>query len=157
MFDELNKYLMSVKEAGAWNTEEVVQTTRAILDFHMGAVPTEVIVDGKKMTPIQYWKEHLKMDMSKYVNFMSLKEAPYWQKAEYDVPDNWWNSVDYYNVPLDDFMDGLKESLKNGYSISLGGDVSESGYLADKDAAIVPTYDIPSEYIGTMAASLSAR
>ena len=29
----------------------------------------------------------------------------------------------------------------------LGGDVSEPGYLSRSDVAIVPTFDIPSEYI----------
>ena len=41
----------------------------------------------------------------------------------------------------------IKSGLKSGYSFSIGGDVSESGYSPFHDAAMVPTYDIPSEYI----------
>ena len=78
---------------------------------------------------------------------MSLMEKPYWQQVEYKVPDNWWRSDEYYNVPLNDFMSSIKNAISNGYSISIGGDVSESGYSATNDVAMIPSYDIPSEYI----------
>ncbi|NNC85106.1 MAG: hypothetical protein HKN75_03430 [Bacteroidia bacterium] len=102
---------------------------------------------GKQITPQKYLSDVCKISPDEYVDFMSLMEVPYWSQAEYDVPDNWWNSDDYYNVPLDVFMTALKESLKEGYSISLGGDVSESGSSQKLGVAVVPSYDIPSEYI----------
>jgi bleomycin hydrolase len=92
-------------------------------------------------------KNVAKLNPSDYVDFMSLMQKPYWTQAEYKVPDNWWRSDVYHNVPLDAFMSGIKGAISNGYSISIGGDVSESGYNPFKDVAVVPSYDIPSEYI----------
>ena len=44
-------------------------------------------------------------------------------------------------------MSIIKSSIKNGYSMSIGGDVSESGYSSKYDIAMVPSFDIPSQYI----------
>ena len=35
--------------------------------------------------------------------------------------------------------------------MSIGGDVSESGYSSTNDVAMIPSYDIPSEYINENA------
>ena len=147
MFEEMKSYLNSIKSRNAWNEEIALSTIKSILNHYIGVPPTEVSYKGKKMTPQKFLSDVCKINPDDYVDFMSLMEEPYWTQAEYDVPDNWWNSEDYYNVPLDVFMDALKESLKNGYSISLGGDVSESGISQKLGVAVVPTYDIPSEYI----------
>lgn len=154
MFAELDHYLKSVKAAGAWNEEEVISTFHAILDHHMGKAPDHVMVNGKKLTPKEYMSQVLKLNPDDYVDFMSLKQSKYYTVAEYDVPDNWWNSADYHNVPLDDFMSVIKSALKKGFSIAIGGDVSESGILGSKGIAVVPTYDVPSAYIDENARQL---
>ena len=56
--------------------------------------------------------------------------------AEYKVGDNWWHSKDYYNIPLDDFMSVLKNAIRNGYSIGIGGDVSEAGLSRETQCAL---------------------
>ncbi len=147
MFDELNAYLESVKEQNAWNEEEVMATTKAILGFHMGTPPTEFTVDGKKMTPLQYKNDFLKLNTNEYVNLMSLMNTPYYEHTEYKVPDNWWHSTEYKNVNLDDFMTGVEGALKDGYTISIGGDVSEAGFVSSSQVAMVPSFDIPSANI----------
>lgn len=151
MYKELNDYLKGVKSRNAWNEEEVVATTRSIMEHHMGPIPTEVKVGGKSMTPKEYLDKELKLEPDAYVDFMSLMEHPYWERAEYDVPDNWWNSEAYVNLPLDDFMTGMKSALDQGYSFAIGGDVSEAGLVSSKGVAIVPSFDIPSEYIDESA------
>ncbi len=147
MFDEIEAYLASVKERNAWNEDEVVSTVKSILDFHMGAPPKTIKVDGKSMTPKQYLTDYLQLKPTDYVNMMSLMEKPYWTKTEYDVPDNWWNSEDYMNVPLDNYMKAIKNAIKNGYGISIGGDVSEAGFESEAQIAVIPSFDIPSENI----------
>ena len=151
MYDELNAYLKGLKERNAWNEEEAVATTKAILDFHLGTPPTEVMVDGKKMTPKQYLNDHLKMKMGEYVNLMSLMKHDYYKTSEYTVPDNWWKSSDYKNLPLDDFMDAIKNAIRDGYTISIGGDVSEAGFISESNVALVPSFDIPSANIDEAA------
>lgn len=147
MFKELDAYLESVKQRNAWNAEEVVETTRAILDYYIGTPPTEVTAEGKTYTPQEYLKDYLKLDMGEFVNLMSLKNSDYYGTAEYKVPDNWWHSDDYINVPLDDYLGAVKSAIKDGYTISIGGDVSEAGFVYSKQVAMVPSFDIPSEYI----------
>lgn len=147
MFAEMRNYLNSLKTSNAWNEEAGLETIKSILNHYMGKPPETVEVDGKKLTPKEYLRDVVRLNLDDYVEFMSLKEKPYYQMAEYDVPDNWWHSEDYYNVPLDDFMAVVKRAVRNGYTICLGGDVSESGYIAQNDVGIVPTFDIPSEYI----------
>jgi bleomycin hydrolase len=64
-----------------------------------------------------------------------------------DVPDNWRRKTDYLNLPLTDFYRVVREAIPAGYSVSLGGDVSEPGLDGHADAAIIPAWDIPTEFI----------
>lgn len=151
MIGEMRNYLQGVKERNAWNTEEVVATIKDIMEHYVGAPPKSVEVNGKTLTPKEYLKQVTGIVPDDYVTFMSLKSEPYWSNAEYKVGDNWWHSKDYYNVPLNDFIGLVKSSLKKGYSISIGGDVSESGIDSKKGIMMVPSYDIPSSYINENA------
>lgn len=151
MVEEMKNYLLSVKANNAWNENEVLGTIKSILNHYLGEPPTAVTVAGKKMTPQEYLKNVTKLNPDDYVDFMSLMEKPYWTQAEYTVPDNWWRSKEYYNVPLNDFMNIVKNSIKNGYSMSIGGDVSESGINSELGVAMVPSYDVPSAYIDEYA------
>lgn len=147
MFGEIEAYLKNVKATNAWHQKEVVKTVRDILDHYMGAVPDKITVDKKEMTPVEYMNNVLKLKPDDYVDFMSLITAPYWEKAEYKVPDNWDKDKNFINVPLDDFMGAIKSAIKAGYGISIGGDVSEAGFHSWAQVAMIPTFDIPSEYI----------
>lgn len=147
MFQEIEHYLESVKKSGAWNEDEVVSTVKSILNYHVGEAPKTVSVNGKSISPIEYMQNELKINPDDYVDFMSLMDNPYYKKTEYKVPDNWWHSSNYNNVPLDDFMSVLSNSIDNGYTISIGGDVSEPGFDKIAQVGIIPSFDIPSEYI----------
>ncbi len=147
MVAEMTTFLNSLKTSNAWNEEYVLETIKSIMKHYIGVPPTEFVVDGKTYTPKTYLKDYLKIVPGDYVEILSYKQEPYWQKVEYKVPDNWWHSKDYYNIPLDEFMDAVKKAIKNGYSLSIGGDVSESGFSRETNCAMVPDYDIPSAYI----------
>jgi len=144
---EMTGYLESVKASNAWNTDEVLATIRSILNHYIGEPPATVTVKGKQLTPKEYLKQIAEINPDDYVDFMSLMEVPYWTRAEYAVPDNWWHAADYYNVPLDVFAGAVKAAIAKGYSLSIGGDVSESGIDSESGVMMVPTYDIPSDYI----------
>ena len=144
---EVQSYLDHLRAANAWNEDEALATVRAILNHHLGVPPARFTVEGKEYTPQSYLKDYLKINPDDYVDVLSYMQQPFGQQVEYEVPDNWWHSKDYYNVPLDTFMKILKSALKRGYSASLGGDVSEPGKNAEKKVFMVPTFDIPSEYI----------
>jgi len=147
MFGEMSAYLTKVKENNAWNQEEVIATIKSIMNHYMGIPPTSFKVEGKTYTPQTYMKDYCGLNPDDYIEITSVKSEPYWNKVEYKVPDNWWHSKEYYNVPLDVFMSILKESIHNGYTLSIGGDVSEAGFLRSTNVALVPSFDIPSAYI----------
>ena len=147
MVEEMKAYLASVKSMNAWNETEVISTIKSIMNHYMGVPPSTVKVEGKDYTPPQYLKDYMKLNMNDYFDVTSLMGKPYWEQVEYEVPDNWWHSKDFYNVPLDEFMKLIKASVRKGYTMMIGGDVSEAGFDAWNQIAIVPTFDIPSEYI----------
>ncbi len=147
MFKEIKSYLKHVKENYLWDEEVVLSNIKAILNNHIGEPPTEITVNGKTMTPVQYFKKVIKINFDDYVDVLSLLEKPYGEYVVYPVPDNWWKSKHYYNVPLDKFMAVLKNAVRNDLTVSIGGDVSEAGLFSYKEVAMVPTFDIPSEYI----------
>ncbi|MCF8243456.1 MAG: C1 family peptidase [Melioribacteraceae bacterium] len=147
MFNEMRSYLQSVKAANAWNEEIVISTIKSILNKYLGTPPAKITVDGKDYSPREYLTKYLKLNLDDYIDILSYMQQPYYQQVEYEVPDNWWHNKDYYNVPLDEFMSTLKSAVKNGYTVSIGGDVSEAGKDSWEEVAIVPTFDIPSEYI----------
>jgi bleomycin hydrolase len=147
MFKEMNSYLKHIKSINAWNEGDAVNTIKAIMGHYMGTPPTEVIIDGKTYSPKEYLKSYLNLELDDYVDILSIKQQPYWKQVVYEVPDNWWFGDSYYNVPLEAYMNIIKSAIKDGYTMSIGGDVSEAGYDSWAKCAIVPTFDIPSEYI----------
>lgn len=147
MFDEMNNYLQTIKKNNSWNEEEAVSTIKDIMNHYMGVPPSKVNYDGNEYTPKEFFENVMKLKLDDFVDIVSYTQEPFNQKVEYTVPDNWWHSKDYYNVPLETYMKIIKYAIRNGYTIAIGGDVSEPGYDSHSKCAIIPTFDIPSEYI----------
>jgi bleomycin hydrolase len=147
MITEMKNYLESLKANSAWDEETAIATIKSIMNHYMGEPPSEIMVDGKKMKPLEYLRDVLRINPDDYVDILSYEQEPFYQHVEYKVPDNWWHSADYCNVPLGIFMETLKKVVRNGYTVSIGGDVSEPGFDRKTQCAIVPDFDIPSAYI----------
>ncbi len=147
MFNEMNKYLASLKANSSWDEESAVATVKSIMNHYMGVPPAEITINGKKITPLQYLNDVLKLNPDDYVDILSYTQEPFYQQVEYKVPDNWWHSTAYYNVPLDAYMSALKSAVRKGFTVSIGGDVSEPGLDRVTQCAVIPDFDIPSSYI----------
>jgi bleomycin hydrolase len=147
LFQEIKSYLHYCQDNGYWDEEKALSYVKRILNKHLGSPPEVIQVDGQSITPREYLEDVLQLPLADYVCFMSTKSIPFYTKGEYKVPDNWWHSKDYHNVPLNDFYSAIIDSLKRGYSVALGGDVSEPGISGSDDMAIVPTFDIPQALI----------
>ena len=50
--------------------------------------------------------------------------------------------------------ENIKKAVREGHTVCIVGDNSESGFYAEYDAALIPTYDIPPEYIDENARQL---
>jgi bleomycin hydrolase len=147
MHKELTSYLESIKTTNSWNEEEVLSTVKSIMDHYLGKPPTTFAWKDKTYTPKEFLSNVLRLNLDDYVDILSIKDQPFWEKAEYTVPDNWWHSKEYYNVPLEDYMNALKNAIHNHYTMAIGGDVSEAGFIRAQQIAIIPSFDIPYAYI----------
>lgn len=147
MTAEMAQYLEFAKGRNFWNEGIVISQIRAILDRYMGRPPEEFEYRGKRYTPKQFLDEVVKLNLDDYVQVMSTLSVPFYTEGKYDVPDNWRSTENYYNVPLDEFYECLTRATAHEYTVVLAGDVSEPGLYGFENAAIVPTFDIPQEYI----------
>lgn len=147
MHKEMKSYLENIKSTHAWSEDEAIKVIKSILNHYMGEPPTEFYLEGKKYSPKEFLNNYIQIKPDDYVDILSYMQKPYYQQVEYEVEDNWWHSDVYYNVPLNVFMDALKNSIHNGYTMAIGGDVSEAGYDSWNKVGVIPTFDIPSEYI----------
>ncbi len=154
MFDEMKKYLEFIKENNIWNEADVLGNIKSILNHYMGGPPLKVIVVNREMTPLEYLDNHVKLNLDDYVDLLSLKQEPYYKYVKNPVPDNWWKNSEYYNLPLKEFMSVVNRALSKGYTVLMGGDVSEAGYNSHREVAMVPSFDIPSSYIDEDARQL---
>jgi len=106
------------------------------VDSYMGTVPTEFEYEGKKYTPQSFTKS-LGLDMDDYVVVTSFTHRPFYSKFALEVQDN-WAMEGAYNVPLDEMMKILENSIMNGYTVAWASDVSEKGFSYKNGLAIVP-------------------
>jgi len=148
MFCEIEDYLEFAKLHQLWDTNQVLEGVRVILNNHMGEPPTHFEFAGELWTPHQFAKEFLEFEQSNYVDLISTMESPFYIYTQFNVPDNWWKDSSYYNIPLEKWMEVIKTAMKNGYTVAIGGDVSEPSFYKEKDIAITAPIDIPEKYIG---------
>jgi bleomycin hydrolase len=147
LIKELKGYLNWVLESGTWDEEQNMAYVRSILDKHMGPPPSEFSWNGKAYDPQTFLTDVLKLDMAQYRSVVSRMDEPFQSEVLLDVHDNWRRKDNYLNLPLDDFYAVLKNAVADGYTVSIGGDNSEAGMDGRYDVAIVPEWDIPSDYI----------
>lgn len=151
LFAELDSYLKSVKASNAWDEAEVESTVKSILNHYLGTPPEKIEVDGKLITPKEFLEQVVKLNLDDYVSLVSFSDRPYYTWVEYNVPDNWWHSKEYFNIPLDEFMDAINKAVRSGYTMEIWGDVSEPGIDGHAGIAVIPSFDIPSQYVDANA------
>jgi len=147
---ELLSYLRWIKDSGHWDQGVATAGVRAILDRYMGRPPERFEYEGKSYDPKSFLVS-LQLNPDDYVACISTMKQPFGPGALLDVPDNWRRRHDYVNLPLDDFYRVIKQSLQAGYTVSLGGDVSEPGMDGVEGAAVIPAWDIPAQNIDQAA------
>ncbi len=144
---ELHDYLKLVEKQDIWDDGHVIAMVKTILDKHLGAPPETFDWEGKTYTPKQFAAEYLGLVPDDYVSVMSTLSAPLYTRTEFKAWDNWWHDSSYVNLPLDVWYATLKNAVRDGYSLTIGGDVSEPGVNGFVDAAVVADYDIPQRFI----------
>jgi len=143
LFAEFRACLQGFRDRGQWDEAKAIAEVRTILDRRLGRPPETISVEGRSYTPREYLDKVLRLPLDDYVAFISFKYVPFYARGEYRVPDNWWHSQDYHNVPLDEFYGAIVGALANGFTVALAGDISEPGNAGPNDIAVVPSFDIP--------------
>ncbi|MCG6949796.1 MAG: C1 family peptidase [Acidobacteria bacterium] len=154
MLDHIRALLEWCKDNNFWDEEVVIAMVRELLDATMGRPPETVVWEGRELTPKEFLSDVCGIDPGDYVSVMSTMSEPFWSRGEYAVPDNWWHDASYLNVPLDVWFDTIVRVATTGNSLVFGGDVSEPGMNGFEDVAVIPTFDIPAEYIDQSAREL---
>ncbi len=106
------------------------------LDGYMGAPPANFMVDGKLYTPQTYFQS-LGINLNDYVALTSYTHHPFYKPFVLEVSDNWSNGQ-FYNIPIDEFMQVADNAVDKGYSIVWASDVSEKTFSAKEGMAIWP-------------------
>jgi bleomycin hydrolase len=127
LFNQLQQYLDSILKkqpiAGDWLNGYI-----KILDENLGAPPSEFTYNGKKYTPQTFAKEVLHFNAGDYVSITSFTHQPYYQPFILQVPDNFANGS-FYNLPLNELIQVVKEAVNNGYTVAWDADVSNKGFM----------------------------
>ncbi len=147
LMKELKGYLDWVLESKTWDEEQNMAYVRSILNKHMGTPPQEVPFEGKTYKPHEFLTDVLHLNMDDYVGCVSRMDEPFYTRVLLDVTDNWRRKDDYINLPLHDFYEVIKKAVRDGYTVSIGGDNSEAYMDGLHDAAMVPEWDIPAKSI----------
>ncbi|MEO6490250.1 MAG: C1 family peptidase [Ferruginibacter sp.] len=112
-----------------------LQDYKKLLNDAIGTPPSEFEYNGKKYTPKTFASEVLKYNSNEYVNITSFTHHPYNAPFILEVPDNFSNGS-YYNIPLSDMIQLVKNAVNKGYTILWDADVSNSGFVTNSGLAL---------------------
>src|SRR3954468_19006722 len=111
-----------------------------VLDAYIGKMPENFEYNGKQYTP-QSFAASLGIDYTNYIELTSFTHHPFYQKFALEIPDNWqWREMN--NVPLNELVEIVDNSLMNGYTVAWGADVGELGFSYSNGIAVVPDVDM---------------
>ncbi|WP_455666217.1 C1 family peptidase [Phocaeicola sp.] len=115
----------------------------ALLDEQMGEVPDTFSYKGITYTPRSF-ADSLRINTEHYTLLTSFTHHPFYTSFVLEVPDNWEHAA-YYNLPLDELENRVREALKNGRTVAWDGDVSEATFYVDKGFAVYPQHPVTQE------------
>ncbi len=136
LYKELKKYLDStLKTKGRPLSADWIPGFNKILDKNMGPLPQQFVYNTRKYTPQSFAKTALKFNADDYVNITSFTHHPFYSPFILEVPDNFSNGA-YFNIPLNEMIDLVKNAVNSGYTVLWDADVSNNGFNAKKGMAL---------------------
>ncbi len=121
----LDDLLKSIPISSTW-----IDDYKKILNEHLGTPPTEFEINNRKYSPKIYATEILKFKAGDYVNITSFTDHSFYDSFILEVPDNFSNGS-YYNIPMNEMIQVVKNSINKGYTVMWDADVSNSGFAKD--------------------------
>ncbi len=130
-----------IKNSNKKLTEAWATGFDGILNAYLGEIPQTFSYQGKNYTPREFADQVVQLSPEDYIQVSSYTHHPFYEQFIIEIPDNWlWGKV--YNVPLDDMMAIVDNSLKEGFTVGWATDVSEKGFSHRNGVAVVPETDI---------------
>jgi len=146
----LDGMLKSSKPSQVWDVAFM-----AILDTYLGAEVKSFDYKGRSYTPAGFTKS-LDFNPGDYIELTSYNHAPFYSEFVLEIPDNW--SFDkYYNIPVDDLVKIVDNSLDNGYTVCWDGDISEKGFSHTNGVAVVPEDKVTDETEATQSGPVKEK
>lgn len=87
----------------------------------MDKAPKTIMREGKQTTPEEI-RDTLGIDTSNYVEYTSFTHLPFHQDVMLDMPDN-FEKAHYRNIPLDQLIELMKTTLRNGHTFVWDGGI----------------------------------
>ncbi|MBN2416755.1 aminopeptidase [bacterium] len=109
----------------------------AVADIYFGTPPETFEYNGKTYTPLKFM-DYLGINPDDYIEITSVMDQPMYEQISVILPDNWTFSDEYYNVDVQDLARIAEYSIRKGYSVVFGGDVSNQFF---NPVGIVPEDD----------------
>lgn len=121
------------KLSSAWKSG-----VKGILNAYLGEIPVNFRYQDKEYSPNSF-ATSLGINPDEYVSLTSYTHHPFYSSFALEIPDNWrWDSS--YNLPIDELVQVVNNSIEKGYTVLWASDVSEKGFTR-KGIAVVPETD----------------
>ena len=137
---ELKEQVDEVNKSGKNFEAKVSKNMEKVLLENLGKLP--------KSEKTLKLATKLKINPDDYIEISSYTHHPFYKPFVLEVPDNWSHDI-YYNLPIDELMEVIYNSLENGYSVCWDGDVSEKLFQHKNGKA-----DLPENLIGKVTQKL---
>ncbi|MDR0726321.1 MAG: C1 family peptidase [Prevotellaceae bacterium] len=130
LLSEIGKALVAQRRLStAWRA-----AVDGVLDAYLGKAPEKFTYKGTEYTPESFLK-YSTLNIDDYVSVTSYTHHPFYSSFILEIPDNWIYESSY-NVPLNEMSEIIDNSLKLGYTVAWGADVSERSF--SRDYATIP-------------------
>ncbi|MEI6174087.1 MAG: C1 family peptidase [Bacteroidota bacterium] len=107
-----------------------------LLDAYLGKVPEKFTYKSREYSAKSF-SDMLGLNPDDYVELTSYTHHPFYSKFIIEIPDNWVLD-EVYNLPVDELIQVIDNSIEEGYTIVWGADVSEKGFSWKTGVAVVP-------------------
>lgn len=105
-----------------------------ILQHYLGTPPTTFMYNGKSYTPQTFAAAYVPQKAKDFIGLTSFTHHPFYSDFVMEVPDN-YNSNSYYNLPLNELIQTVKDCIQKGYTLTWDADVSNAGFRMNKGLA----------------------
>lgn len=126
---------------GKFNENDKIVSTQQAIDN------SKINYEGKSLTPKQFLAT-TNLNLDDYVTISSFTNEPFYTNFILNIPDNFANG-NYYNLPLDEFIQNIDNALDKGFTLALDTDISERTFSGEEGMAVIPENENDSETILT--------